>query len=145
MSASTVQQNDPVFYTHTHTHSFSHIISHHIPLQMIRYSSLCYIAGSRCSRIFLLLVISGLPDHPLYQLCNKFPALGVPTVVQWNRWHLGSTGTWAQSLTWHRELRIRHCCSCGLGRNCSSDLIPGPVTPYAIGKPKMKKKKNVLL
>lgn len=34
------------------------------------------------------------------------------------------------------------CCMCSAGCNCSSDLIPGPVTPYAVGQPN-KKKKNL--
>ena len=43
---STVQQSNPV--THIYAHSFSHIILHHVPSQVIRCSSLCYIAGSYC-------------------------------------------------------------------------------------------------
>ena len=38
--------------------------------------------------------------------------------------------------------KIRHCCSCSIGHNCSSDLIPGPGTPYAVGWPKKKKTKQ---
>ena len=38
------------------------------------------------------------------------------------------------------------CChSCGVSRNCGSDLIPGPGTPYAGGRPKKKKKKRIYL
>ena len=30
---------------------------------------------------------------------------------------------------WHKRLRIQHChCSCGMGHNCSTGLIPGPGT-----------------
>ena len=32
------------------------------------------------------------------------------------------------------------CCSCSVGCNHSSDLIPGPGTPYAMVWPKKKKK-----
>ena len=35
-------------YTYIHTHSFSHILLHHLPSQVTRCSSLCYIAGSHC-------------------------------------------------------------------------------------------------
>ena len=42
----------------------------------------------------------------------------------------------------HSELRIWHCCSCSIGCNCSSDLIPSPGTPYAVGQPKKEKKKE---
>ena len=35
-------------YIYVHTHSFSHIILHHVPSQVTRYSSLCYTAGSHC-------------------------------------------------------------------------------------------------
>ena len=38
LSISTVQESDPVIYTH----SFSHIIFHHVPSQVTRYSFLCY-------------------------------------------------------------------------------------------------------
>ena len=38
-----------------------------------------------------------------------------------------------QSLAQHSELRIRYCCSRGLGHNGSSDLIPGLRTQYAMG------------
>lgn len=34
-------------------------------------------------------------------------------------------------LGWHSELGIWHYRSYGLGRNCGSDLIPDPGTPYA--------------
>ena len=39
---SVVRQTDPVFYIY----SFSHIILHHVLLQVTRYSPLCYIAGT---------------------------------------------------------------------------------------------------
>jgi len=46
---STVQQSDPV--THTYIHSFSHIILHHAPSPVTRYSSLCHTAGANCLSI----------------------------------------------------------------------------------------------
>ena len=49
-----------------------------------------------------------------------------------------------QSPTWHNELRIQCCHSCGIGCNYGSDLIPGPGTPYATGCPKRKRKKDSL-
>ena len=49
-----------------------------------------------------------------------------------------------QSLAWHSGLRIWHCHNCGVDYNCSSDLIPGPGTPYAMGQLKKKEKKNEL-
>ena len=56
------------------------------------------------------------------------------------RWEdLGSAGTQVQSPAWDSGLRIWHCCSCGLGRSYSLDLIPGPGIPYAAGGPKEKK------
>ena len=57
-------------------------------------------------------------------------------------WHLGSTGTQVQSPARHSGLRIWHCGSSGLGHDCGSDLIPGPGTPYALGRPKMKNKQK---
>ena len=49
------------------------------------------------------------------------------------RQHLG---TQVQFLAQPSGLRIQCCCSCGLGLSCSSDLIPDPGTPYAVGWPK---------
>ena len=43
---------------------------------------------------------------------------------------------------WHSGLRIQHCHSCGLGRNCGSDLMPGPGAPYAVGWPKKEKNRE---
>ena len=45
-------------------------------------------------------------------------------------------------LAWHSGLRICCCCSYGVDHNCGLDLIPGPETPYATGKPKNKTKQN---
>ena len=39
-------------------------------------------------------------------------------------------------------LRIQHCCSCVIGRSCSSDLIPGPEIPICCGCGHKKKKKK---
>ena len=36
----------------------------------------------------------------------------------------------------HNGLGIRRCHSCGVGRKCSLDMIPGLGTPYAAGRPK---------
>ena len=62
--------------------------------------------------------------------------LRVPTVVQEDRWYLGTTGTQVQSLAQHSGLGIGHCHSCGLGSSYSSDLILGPGAPYTAGWPK---------
>ena len=67
---------------------------------------------------------------------------GVPAMVQWNWWCLGSTGSQVQSLAQHSGLRIQRCFSCGLGHDCRSDLISGLGIPYASGRPKKKKKKK---
>ena len=64
-------------------------------------------------------------------------------LVQRNRRRLGSAGTQVPSPAWHRGLRIQHCHSCGIGHTCSSDLIPGPGAPHAMGRPKWKFKKGV--
>ena len=47
-----------------------------------------------------------------------------------------------QSQAWHRGVRSQGCCSCGLGGNCSSDLIPRLGAPYAVGQSKKEKKKK---
>ena len=70
----------------------------------------------------------------------KIIKLGVPTVAQWDQKHLWSAGTQVPSPAGHRGLRT---CSCSTGYNCSSYLLPGPGTPYAVGQPKTKKKKFI--
>ena len=65
-----------------------------------------------------------------------------PDVVQRDWQSLGSTGTWVQFPAWHSGLRIPCCCSFGLGWECGLDVIPDLEAPYAVGWPKMKKKKN---
>ena len=91
---------------------------------------------SFCSPTAVLRLFS--PDITLH---SKIIAVhGVLAVVQRDPWPLRSTGTQVQSPAWHSVLRIRHCHSCGLGYNCSWDLIPGPGTPYAVWRPKKKKK-----
>ena len=67
--------------------------------------------------------------------CNRIGRIG----------SLGSTGTQVRSPARHGGLRIPCICSCGLGCNCSSDLIPGWETPYALGQPKKEKKRNSCL
>ena len=71
-------------------------------------------------------------------------------MAQWGQWCLSSARMQIQSLAWHSELRIWHCCSCSISHNCGSDLIPGPGTSYAVGgqikeKKKKKKKKSHVL
>ena len=48
-------------YTHTHIYSFSHIILHHFPSQVTRYSSLCYIGGSHCEGLFFFCLFRATP------------------------------------------------------------------------------------
>ena len=43
-------------------------------------------------------------------------------------------------MVWLSGLSFQHCCSCGLGHNCSLDLMPGLGTSYAAGQSKKKKK-----
>ena len=66
----------------------------------------------------------------------------VPAVVQGDRWCVGRAGMQVLSPVLHSGLRIWHCCSCSLGGDCGSDLIPSRGTPYAMGQPKKKKKKK---
>ena len=63
---------------------------------------------------------------------------GVPAVAQWNQWYLWSSETQVQPPAWQSGLRIQCCHS---RRNHGSDLIPGLGTPYAIIRPKKKKKR----
>ena len=61
-----------------------------------------------------------------------------------DQWYLWSTGTQVQSPSQQSDLRIQHCSTCGIGLNCSLDLIPGPGTPYAQGWKKRKKNKRIM-
>ena len=63
-------------------------------------------------------------------------------MVQRDWQHPGSAGMQVRSLAQYSGLRIRHCRSCGVGRDGSSDLISGLETPFAVGRPKKKKKMN---
>ena len=54
---------------------------------------------------------------------------GVPAVVQWDQWYLGSSGMQVQSRARHSGLRIQRCCRCGW------NLIPGLGTPYTMEAP----------
>ena len=67
--------------------------------------------------------------------CLECKGRGVPAMVEQDRRYLKSTVTQVQSLAQHSRLRIWRCRSCSIGGNgnCSSDLIPGLETPYAVG------------
>ena len=64
-------------------------------------------------------------------------------MAQWDCWCLWSSGGQVQYPALYSGLRIQHRCSCGIGYNCGSDLIPGPGTAYTEGWPKEKKKKSI--
>lgn len=49
------------------------------------------------------------------------------------------TVTQVLPLAQHSRLKVQCCCSCGLGRDCGSDLIPGRGAPYSLEQPKLKK------
>ena len=60
MSVSDVQHSDPITDMHTHIHahmySFSHTIFHHVPSQVIGYSSLSYTVGHIAYPFYMLMV-----------------------------------------------------------------------------------------
>ena len=64
---------------------------------------------------------------------------GDPTAVQPDQPHLWSSGMQAQSLAWHSGLRVWHYCSCCVGCNYGSHLIPVQGIPCAVGRPQGKK------
>ena len=64
-------------------------------------------------------------------------------MVQWDWQHLGSSRMWVRSPAQHSGLQHQCCRSCGLGCIYGSDLISGPRTPYTLGQPKKKKKKEL--
>ena len=65
---------------------------------------------------------------------SRCGAMGL--AVSWEHWDAGSISGLAQ---W---VRIWCCCSCGLGPNCSLDLIPGSSICCGEAKKKKKKKKT---
>ena len=69
-------------------------------------------------------------------------SLGVPTVAQWDLWHLGSTGRQVWSLAWHGVSRIWHWHSSRLGWNCDLDLIPSQELRMSWEGQKRKEKKK---
>ena len=73
---------------------------------------------------------------------NQKYTCGALAVSQWDQKHFGDTGTWVQSLAQNSGLRIHCCHRCSLVCSCGLDLIPGPGTPYAMGRPKTKNKKQ---
>ena len=72
---STIQQSDPVIYTSIYI--FSHIILHHAPSQVIRYSSQSYTAGSHCLSISIAIVFIYLPQIPNPSHSLPLPLLAV--------------------------------------------------------------------
>ena len=58
------------------------------------------------------------------------------TGASWECWDVGLIH--AQ----HSGLRIQRCHSCSLVQGCSSNLIPVPGAPYAMGQPKKKRRKK---
>ena len=60
-------------------------------------------------------------------------------MAQWDQQFFRSIGMQVRSSAWHSGLRIPSWHSRGVSRNYSSDLIPGPETPYAVGQPKKEK------
>ena len=89
------------------------------------------------------------PSQPFRRSwCFKFRVqvvkIGVPALAQQDQWHLGDTGLQVLSLTLDTGLRNWHCQNFGLGADCGLDLIPGPGTPCAMGRPKKKKGKVCL-
>ena len=50
--------------------------------------------------------------------------------------HYCKMGLEVRSPAQHSGLRIWCCSSCSWDHDCSSDVIPGPGTPYAVGRPK---------
>ena len=57
-------------------------------------------------------------------------------MAQWDQRHLGSAGVRVWSLAWQSGLglRIQHCCSCSLGRDCALIWSPAWESPCAVGR-----------
>ena len=74
-------------------------------------------------------------------LQNRDP-LDFPLLAQWHQWCLGSAGMQVQFPARHSGLRIRLCRSCGLGYNCSWNLIHWPGSFICCGLAKKSKRKT---
>ena len=80
-----------------------------------------------------------------YLLCIEGMRIKI-YIQEFPLWHKGISSIsgelshQVQSPAWHSSRRIPHCCSCRLGHNCSSDLIPG--LEYSIGSGAAKKEKK---
>ena len=111
------------------------------------FSSSCCLVGYEHKYIYIwmyftvLLCVRGKQHLSQNLSMQKLPS-GVPAVVQGGWWLLWSLGRHVRSPTWHSELRIHHCLSCGLGWNCVSGLIPGPELHMLQGSQKKEKKKK---
>ena len=66
----------------------------------------------------------------------------VLAVANWDGQRLWNAGTQVRSLARHHGLRTWLCRGCWISRNPRSDLIPDLGTPYDVGWPKKKKRKN---
>ena len=78
------------------------------------------------------LVLGWIFSFPSQIGCLEFPL--------WPSRITAVSGALGCRFTWHSRLRIQHCC--GIGCKCSSDLIPGLGTPYALRWPKTEEKKG---
>ena len=56
---------------------------------------------------------------------KAIPISGVPTVTKWVNDPACIHGIASSIPAWCRGLRIRHCCSCGVGHSYNSDFVPG--------------------
>ena len=66
---------------------------------------------------------------------------GVPAMVQWDWWHLGSLGTQVWSLAWHSGLRTQRCHNCSIGHNCG--LVWSLARELHVLRGSQKKKKEI--
>ena len=75
-----------------------------------------------------------LGEKVFQELTGSFCSGTMGLAASWELWDIGLIPGLAQ---WIKDsaLLLRY----GLGHACGLDLIPGPGTPYAMGRPKMKK------
>ena len=109
------------------------------PPQSHLAASLCLSMCLPARQSFRVYWCHGLAHQELTEFWTHNSRFRVPSVTRRDHQCLWSTGTQVRSRVWQNEFRIWYCCSCAMGHNSGSHLIPNSVTPHAMGWPRKPK------